>query len=376
LLLPKLAEKIVNEVRKLIGEDIIVVKTDGFIIASTDRSRVGSFHEGAKIVSKEKKKLIITKGGEKNLKGVRAGISFPIIFQNDVIGVIGITGEPHKVAPFGEIIRKMTELLISENYYAEQFEHQLRAMETFVMDWIHANEWDDSLINRARVLEVNLSLSRIVAIIEFSSSNSMISRDIWTSIIKWFHQNPNDIVIRWGTERVVILLDHSSKPTKESTEKRIRNFLSFLHTHFSLSAFVGIGQAVAPKEIQSSFHQAERALKVAKRKKTIVFDEELTLEMVLDELSPKTITDFLNRTIGPILTEKELLVTLRELFRQNNSLKKTSDQLHIHINTLHYRLKKIQDCTNLNSSNIDDLLKLYLAILFLDVYTKKSELFD
>ncbi|HJV31623.1 MAG TPA: helix-turn-helix domain-containing protein, partial [Bacillales bacterium] len=212
--------------------------------------------------------------------------------------------------------------------------------------------------------------------IEFSSSDSMISRDIWTSIIKWFHQNPNDIVIRWGTERVVILLDHSSKPTKESTEKRIRNFLSFLHAHFSLSAFVGIGQAVVPKEIQSSFHQAERALKVAKRKKTIVFDEELTLEMVLDELSPKTITDFLNRTIGPILTEKELLVTLRELFRQNNSLKKTSDQLHIHINTLHYRLKKIQDCTNLNSSNIDDLLKLYLAILFLDVYTKKSELFD
>jgi carbohydrate diacid regulator len=70
LFLPKLAEKIVNEVRRLIGEDIIVVKTDGMIIASTDRTRIGTFHEGAVIVSKEKKKLIITKGGEKNSRGV------------------------------------------------------------------------------------------------------------------------------------------------------------------------------------------------------------------------------------------------------------------------------------------------------------------
>jgi carbohydrate diacid regulator len=47
LLLPELAEKIVKEVRKLIGEDIIVVNIDGYVIASTDLARVGTFHEGA-----------------------------------------------------------------------------------------------------------------------------------------------------------------------------------------------------------------------------------------------------------------------------------------------------------------------------------------
>jgi carbohydrate diacid regulator len=372
LLLPKLAEKIVNEVRRLIGEEIIVVKTDGMIIASTDRTRVGSFHEGAVIVSKEKKKLIITKGGEKNLRGVKAGISFPIIFQNNVIGVIGITGDPQKVTPFGEIIRKMTELFISENYYAEQFERQSRAMETFVMDWIQSKEWDESIINRARVLEVNLQLSRMIAIIEFKSSDYIISRDIWTSILKWFNQNQNDIVVRWGNERILILLDHTQKTPNEGIERKLTGFLSFLKGQFDLSFFTGVGQGVQSNEIQNSFRQAERALKVAKDKNKIIFDEELTLEMVLDELSPKTITDFIHRTIGPIVSEKELINTLRELFKQNYSLKKTSDQLHIHINTLHYRLKKIKDSTKLNTSNTHDLLILYLAILFLDIHTKKS----
>jgi carbohydrate diacid regulator len=372
LLLPKLAEKIVNEVRRLIGEDIIVVKTDGMIIASTDRTRIGTFHEGAVIVSKEKKKLIITKGGEKNLRGVKAGISFPIIFQSNVIGVIGITGDPQKVTPFGEIIRKMTELFISENYYAEQFERQSRAMETFVMDWIQSKEWDESIINRARVLEVNLQLSRMIAIIEFKSSD-FISRDIWTSILKWFNQNQNDIVVRWGNERILILLDYTKKTPNEGIEKKLNGFLSFLKGQFDLSFFAGVGQGVESNEIQSSFHQAERALKVAKDKNKIIFDEELTLEMVLDELSSKTITDFIHRTIGPIVLEKELMVTLRELFKQNYSLKKTSDQLHIHINTLHYRLKKIKDCTKLNTNNTHDLVILYLAILILDIHTKKSE---
>ncbi|WML43485.1 sugar diacid recognition domain-containing protein [Neobacillus sp. PS3-40] len=372
MLLAKLAEKIVNEVRKLIGEDIIVVNTDGTIIASTDRTRIGMFHEGALIVSKEKRKLIITKGGEQNLKGVKAGISFPIFFQNNVIGVIGITGEPLRVTPFGEIIRKMTELLISENYYAEQFDRQSRAMETFVMDWIQTKDWDDSIINRARILEINIHLRRIIAIIDFESFDYIISRDAWTSMVKWFSPNPNDIVVRWGNERIVILLDFSNNPTKETINKKLEGFISFLRGQFGLSAFVGIGQAADSKEIRSSYRQAERALKVSKQKMKIIFDEELTLEMVLDELSPKTIHDFITRTIGPILTDKELIATLKELFKQNHSLKKTSDQLHIHINTLHYRLKKIDEYTQLNTGNIHDLLIMYLAILFLDVHTKIS----
>jgi carbohydrate diacid regulator len=373
LLLPKLAEKIVNEVRKLIGEDIIVVNTNGKIMASTDRTRIGAFHEGALIVSKEKRKLIITQGGEKNLKGVKAGISFPIIFQNNVIGVIGITGDPLKVTPFGEIIRKMTELLISESYYSEQFDRQSRAMETFVMDWIQSKDWDDSLLNRARILEVDLNLKRIVSIIDFEQYDYVISRDAWILITKWFSQNPNDIVVRWGNERIVLLLDFSIITTKEIINKKLKGFVSFLSSQFNLSAFCGIGQTAEPKEIRHSFRQAERALKVAKQKKRIIFDEELTLEMVIDELSSKTISDFISRTIGPILDDKELLLTLKELFRQNHSLKKTSDQLHIHINTLHYRLKKIDEYTQLSPNNIHDLLIMYLATLFLDVHPNIHE---
>lgn len=370
MILKKLAKKIVHEVRKLIEEDIIVANTDGFIIASTDHSRVGTFHEGAFITFREKRRLVITTEDERKLKGVKAGINFPIFFQNEVIGVIGITGEVEKVNPFGELIRKMTELFISENYFAEQFEWQSRAKETFVMDWIQAKEWDDSLLNRARILNVDLTVNRMTAIIELELFDLIISRDGWDSIIKWFQNERNDIVTRWGNERIVILFAYSNHQSKEKIQEKLNAFLSFIKKQFGVSAIAGVGQAVPSLEIQQTFRQAERALKTAKQKQRIIFDEELTLEMILNELGPKTISDYITRTIGSILTEKELLITLKELFKQNHSLKNTSDQLHIHINTLHYRLKKIQDFTELNPSHIHDLLILYLAILLLDDYTK------
>jgi carbohydrate diacid regulator len=370
LLLPELAEKIVKEVRKLIGEDIIVVNTDGYIIASTDIERVGTFHEGALVAAQKKRKVIITEEDQLKLMGVKAGINLPIFFQHDVIGVIGITGKPNIVTPFGEVIRKMTELLISENYYAEQFDWHTRAVESFVMDWVQAKEWNDSFLSNAKLLSIDVEVKRVVVIIEFLGLNSPLSRDSWSSIFNRFQQNTKEVVARSGNERIVLLINCSNGRCRASIEKRLKQFFQFLTNNFGIHALAGVGQASESKEISNSYRQAERSLKIAKLNNTITFDEDLTLEMISEDINPKTKADFLMRTIGPLLMEEELLETLKELFKQNHSLKNTANKLHIHINTLHYRLKKVEELTQLKSNNIHNLVILYLGILFLDEQTK------
>lgn len=226
LILPELAEKIVKEVQKLIGEDIIVVNTEGYIIASTDLDRVGSFHEGALIALQQKRKMIIKDEDQLKLSGVKAGINLPILFQHDVIGVIGITGEPNKVTPFGEVIRKMTELLISENYYAEQFEWHTRAVESFIMDWVQAKEWNYSFLDRAKLLSIDIEVKRMVVIIEFIGLNAPLSRDSWTMIFNRFQQNTKEVVSRSGNERMVLLINCTNRPTRESIERRLKQFFN------------------------------------------------------------------------------------------------------------------------------------------------------
>ena len=89
-----LAEKIVDEVKKVLTEEIIIAQTNGTIIAATDPARIGQFHEGAYLTSFEGQKRILTKDDEQQMKGVKAGINLPIYFKQEVIGVIGMTGNP------------------------------------------------------------------------------------------------------------------------------------------------------------------------------------------------------------------------------------------------------------------------------------------
>lgn len=136
MLFPDLANKIVREVRRLITENIIIINIEGVIIASTDTERIGQFHEGALRCAKQKKIVIITKEDERRLQGVKAGMNLPLLFHDEVIGVIGITGEPENISRYSEILRKMTELLIHENYFLEQLELEHRSYEAFVFDWL------------------------------------------------------------------------------------------------------------------------------------------------------------------------------------------------------------------------------------------------
>lgn len=42
----------------------------------------------------------------------RKGVNLPINFATQIIGVIGITGEPSETIKYGRILQKMTEMLI------------------------------------------------------------------------------------------------------------------------------------------------------------------------------------------------------------------------------------------------------------------------
>lgn len=370
MMIQKLATKIVQEVRKLIDEDIIVVNTDGVIIASTIKERIGTFHEGAKLVLQHKEKLIIKQEDEQTLQGVRSGINLPVFFQGEVVGVIGITGNPDKVSPFGEIIKKMTELLINESYYSEQLDWQSRQLEAFVFDWIQLREWDNVFLEKARLLTIDLSKQRIAVIAEFYKDGLYVTRNMWDSILGWKHLMKDDVIVRLGNNRIVLLLGINKEIPFSQLESKLEQWKKFLQEQLQTNISIGVGQRSSAKLLKESYRQAERAVKMANRKAKIIYDDKLTLEILFDDITSETRGTFLSRTIHPLLEEKELLKTIREFFRQNQSLKYTAKALHIHINTLHYRLTKIERLTNLSVNQLHDLVSLYIGICLLDEHTK------
>lgn len=80
-----LACDIVESMKKIINQDINYIDTDGMIIASTNKNRVGTFHGGAKRVLTTKSELIIS--FDDQYEGTKQGINLPVFFQNDIVGV-------------------------------------------------------------------------------------------------------------------------------------------------------------------------------------------------------------------------------------------------------------------------------------------------
>ena len=367
MLPPHLAKKIVSDVRRLINEDIIIVDTNGVIMASTDTTRLGQFHEGAFLVCREKQKRIITKQDESVLRGVKAGVNLPIFFRGDVIGVIGITGDPAKVSPYGELLKKMTELLIQENYYTEQLQLEARALETFVFEWLQAHDWSPSLHERAQLFHIDLASSRRVIIASLNATKQTIYIDMW-KYVQTVWSDARDVIVRWGNDRLLIL---QTDDDKERTTAKLKTMQRALLDKYDVTLHIGCGKMGDSKQVYHSYKQAERALHIAKQTGEIVFDEDLRLEMCFEDLSPATKQELIKRTIEPLIHDEELLHTLRTLFANDLSPKRTAEALHIHINTLHYRLKKIQDYTKLNVRHLEHIITLYLAVRFLDETTKK-----
>ncbi|WP_088072640.1 CdaR family transcriptional regulator [Gottfriedia luciferensis] len=368
MVLDELALKIINEVRKLIHEDIIIINTDGIIIASTDPERTGTFHEGSLISLKERKTFTITVEDEKRLSGVKAGINLPIYFQNEIVGVIGITGDPDHISPFGEMLRRMTELLIRENYYTDQIDLHQRTLEAFVFDWIQNVEWDENFHERSHMLNIELNSQRQVIIFEWENQN-ILPIDTRQLIIDLTNRNKQDVFVRWGNNRIVVLM--SIEDSRKDYYQLINDLYKIIRNRLNSPIAAGVGQQIIPDQLHKSYHQAVRALKVALKTSSIIFDLDLTIDIILQELSPEIKKTFIERTIEPILNEEDLFITIKEYINQNQSLKNTAQSLHIHINTLLYRLNKITELTKLNPKDIQDLFKLYIGTYLLDDSTKK-----
>ncbi|MBD3858450.1 helix-turn-helix domain-containing protein [Bacillus sp. 28A-2] len=365
-----LAEKIIDEVKKVLTEEVIIAQTNGTIIAATDPARIGQFHEGAYLTSFEGQKRILTKDDERHMKGVKAGINLPIYFEQEVIGVIGMTGNPVHVSPFGEILRKMTELLIQEHEFFQESETDERQLEAFVFDWLHLPETAIDLTEKASRLQLDINKQRAVVLID-CQDESFMKHDQFKKMKAVLQLTKQEIIVRWGHARFLLMLQ-SNAEDRDALQQRL------FHMHTSLSALsssnilIGTGKPAASHSMKQSFHQAFRALKLAHTDTPIVFDEDLTLELFMEEVSQETKEVFLDRTIAPLLPYPELMKTLRVLMTSDDSLKYAAEAMHIHINTLHYRLKRIQDLTTLDPKRMQDAMLFYLALMLLDHHPKKT----
>ncbi|MCL6459416.1 MAG: transcriptional regulator, partial [Gorillibacterium sp.] len=149
-----MAQKIAEEMMKVIPYNINVMDADGVIIGSGDRRRIGTFHEGARIaITTGKINEVYEQGG-----GMKPGVNEPIVMNHLIIGVVGITGDPDEVRPFSQLMKVTVVLLIEQAIANEREQDERVRIERFYHELAYRKaNYDQAFLERAKRYELDLT---------------------------------------------------------------------------------------------------------------------------------------------------------------------------------------------------------------------------
>ena len=394
----KLAQNIVNKTMNILKKNINIMDEKGVIIGSGDKSRLNQFHEGAAQVIKEGEKLEIYSKDINHLVGAKPGINLPIEHNNKIIGVVGITGEPNEVSPFGEVIKMTVEMMLQQEFLLKEIQLEQQARGNFIHDLISGRMGNDPdlFITRGQIVGYDILIPRVALVMDIyqfkkTAKQSLqtfkglkegeihlqrLKNDVLKTIQGIFVDTPQEIASYTGGDRFVVLKTINLKDSDEILRrklfrmgKRIKNTIS---QQMKFKVTIGIGEYHEDiRGISKSFKEATQALDVGTKLEgagDIYHVDNLGVGKLLAEIKGESQQEFMEKTIYSTKNNKEkkinefLLETLQGFFDNNLSITQTAKALFIHRNTLLYRLERVKKITGLDPKKFDDAVQLRLAL--------------
>lgn len=373
MLLEELANELVDVTSSLMGGRIInIMDTEGMIVASSDPSRVGTFHQGAYQAVKTGKMVSIQKDELNNYPGAREGCNMPLRVSGSIIGAVGLHGNPSEITDLAHLL----EVYAAKYYQAEAMsspylaEVQLRSR--LLRYLLFPTESAVSKVNSLKEsLKFSLEPPFTVLIASMRSGQALSSQN--EALISELRDKKLLMLERdiWGTidDRIVILLCDIGTAMRKylaSGPKELEQY------RFSISAAVKTLWEIPNAYIQAStldnaFPAEYNDIKSIDRRCCFMLNSTVTAEQ-------EFISELYNRLCRAFSPEEQMihLKTAQCYYQCCHSVTNAAKQLFIHKNTLQYRIKHLYDVLGL--SEYQPFEQEYTIRLLLEFFKRKQGL--
>ena len=126
----ELAQQIVETVKETCGYDINYITERGIVMASTDPTRIGTYHEVGHLAGQSGETIEVEKTGQ--YEGTQPGVNIPFYFHHVLVGIIGITGKPEEVRRYGQLAVRIMRLILKEKDLEQSLEVR-RMQNTYIL---------------------------------------------------------------------------------------------------------------------------------------------------------------------------------------------------------------------------------------------------
>lgn len=360
--------------------------TDNFGYEIRGKDNKGQFFNGARLAA-EKGRSQIEKIGKKEVSWL------PMQWHGEVVAVCGI----YDLKKDQKEIKKLFMGLLDEIAYDEFLKSELgKFIDTksdFVKTLLATNEIKDfdEAIERGDILGVNLRSPQAVILIELSgffkkchkkykkaskeeliikiTEDCKVFKEILSAAFQHYEQNifaclGEDLFccIKWAKGEVNTL--NTIKFFKEKAEY----IQGVVKKQTGIMPTIGVGQYYPGLTgLRKSYEDAKVALSIGKKvwgkgQSYHIVDVGMFV-MLSSEVSFERKCELAMQILGPVFSDKDIYRTVSAFLENDMNLSDTARKMHLHRNTLIYRLDKVKKTIGLDPRKFSDAVQIKLGLL-------------
>jgi len=377
ILTANLARDIVRRTMQIIPFNVNVMDAQGAILGSGDVSRLGQLHDGALLALAQQRTVEIDQLTAEKLQGVKPGINLPLSLNGRIVGVVGLTGEPDQVRQFGELVRLAAEMILEQALLAGALQRDIRHREAFVLELIRCQPGAELALDAwARRLGFKSEQPHVVILLQLNCSGSgadeahiAIQRLQLALAARWPKMlsaviDPYEMVLVEACDDVV------SKVNAESPlHRRLQVIADWVKAESPFACTLSLGIAlVGCSGVAQSWRCAQTTARIGRArqaKQSVYSYYDLALPVLLSGLDQGWQAQELRQPLVRVrqMDKGTICRTLEAWFANDCHPGATARALHIHRNTLDYRLRRMSELSGLNLERSEDRLRLYVALL-------------
>lgn len=349
----KIAQQIVDTVKDVCGHNINFIDESGMIIASTDERRINTYHEIGRQVALTKTTLEVEE--DTSYYGTQKGVNIPILHHGNVMAVIGISGDPDQVRKYAYLAQKITFLILRERDLDQQVNNRKNHMNYMIRALISQSamslEYLNDFLESHHISQNQRFYTLVIRLNSTFNQENLFMID--QQIFQTFEQTGSTLyTFNYPNEYILFLGEQEYKKSWHLFPRLAEKYGSLLK--------IGLGQLQPVSHQYLSYQAAKLAIHSLNSGESLAVYDQLDLNILLGNVSEAVRKAFLEKII--VGMEDEDIQLLQNYFEEDCSLKRTSNRLNMHKNTLQYRLGRIHRLCGYNPRLFRDGVVLYCAV--------------
>ena len=358
----KLAQDFVEATSLLVGQRTInIMDQKGIIIASTEKHRIGDFHQGASEVLATGKPVRIKKEDLPRYPGTKEGYNMPIFLNDEIIGVVGIFGCEEEVQSIANLLRVYVTQSFSQLQMTQKQNLEAELRNQLLRLLLFGGKSQKEMITKlCGMLDLQLEFPvRIILLYERAAERNMkhlldyhqfIQNLIWKNML----DRRRDV---FGIQNAdyVILLGGSGELLE--TRKRLDKLLQEIEAEDVWNAAVS-----SPCRNMEEVSEGMKEVSVLRNRRGGMIQnlEEHTCRMQY-LMGRFTVQDGARTVVGMLRRledqhgekqAEQLLQTAQVYYEYGGSVAKAAEKLNLHKNTLLYRMKQLYQTLELEQDTV------------------------